>query len=99
MKDLSIIIVNFNTKDFLINCLESLSKNISKNISCEVIVVDNNSKDGSINAVKKILNHHSNLTLIENNENVGFSKANNIGISKSTGEYILFINTDTIMKP
>ena len=99
MKDLSIIIVNFNTKDFLINCLESLFTNISKNISCEVIIVDNNSNDGSIDAVKKILNNHSYLTLIENNENVGFSKANNIGISKSTGEYILFINTDTIMKP
>ena len=96
MKDLSIIIVNFNTKDFVIACIRSIISNYSNEISSqefEIIVVDNNSIDDSAHSLEKI----KEITLIRNSQNVGFSKANNIAIKKSSGRYVLFLNPDTIV--
>jgi len=93
MIDLSIVIVVFNTKDFLKSCIESI-KNTAKNFTYEIIVVDNASKDGSSEMVK---NFFKEVILISNKENFGFSKANNIGIKKTTGRYILFLNADTLV--
>jgi len=87
--DLSIIIVNYNTKNFLRRCLESLISNY------EIIVVDNNSSDGSPLMVTK---EFPQVKLIKNKKNLGFAKANNLAIKKSSGRYILFLNPDTIVQ-
>ncbi len=90
---LSIIIVSFNAKKYLQECLESINKNVSSSISYEIIVVDNASSDGSAEMVKKVF---PKITLVEN-ENEGFAKANNKGVSIAKGEYLLFLNPDTIV--
>lgn len=91
--DLSIIIVNYNTKDFLKDCLASIQKTVPKSLKYQIIVVDNDSTDESVEMVKR---EFSNVLLIEN-ENEGFAKANNRGVKKSKGEYILFLNPDTVV--
>jgi len=94
MIDLSIIIVNYNTEEFLKRCINSLLDSISKKINYEIIVVDNASADGSVEAIQ-----NSKFKIIENKENVGFSKANNQGIKISKeSKYVLFLNPDTIMQ-
>ena len=94
MIDLSIVIVNYNVKEFLQNLIESIQK-ASKNISTEIIVVDNDSDDGSIEIVQQ---KYPFVNLIKNKQNLGFGKANNIGLKISRGKYILMINPDTIVK-
>jgi hypothetical protein len=89
--DLSIIIVSYNTKDFLKACIESIYKT-TKNITFEIIVVDNASTDGTVTILNKL--QTENFKLIENNDNLGFSKANNVGVKKASGRYILFLNPD-----
>lgn len=95
MVDLSVSIVNYNTKEFLRKCLKSIYENTHK-ISFEAFVVDNNSKDGSTKMVKK---EFPQVNLIENEMNVGFAKANNQAIKKSSSRYILLLNSDTIILP
>ena len=91
---LSIIIVNYNVKYFLEQCLHSVYQAI-KNVEAEIFVVDNNSVDGSCAMVHE---KFPNLTFIENKENVGFSKANNQAIRQSIGEYVLLLNPDTVVE-
>lgn len=91
MINLSIVIVSFNSKDFLVNCLDSLLKS---DFDIEIIVVDNASKDGT----QKVMERYPTIKFIENKQNLGFSKANNIGIKKISGKYILFLNPDTIVR-
>ncbi len=106
MLDLSIIIVNYNTKVFLRNCLKSIIENISNKISYEVVIVDNASTDGSQSEILNIKNLPAgrqgqilNLKTILNNKNLGFSKANNQGIKNSSNSrYVLFLNPDTILQ-
>jgi len=93
--DLSIVIVNYNTKEITADCLDSLKKN-TKGIDCEVIVVDNNSSDGSIPMLRKRAKRKE-IILIANNENLGFGKANNMGIKIAKGRYVLLLNSDTII--
>jgi GT2 family glycosyltransferase len=90
MIDVSIIIVNWNTKDLLLNCINSLYHE-TKNVTMEIIVVDNGSSDGSTEAVKSM---YPQVKVICNNENLGFAKANNIGISESVGRYVCLVNSD-----
>ena len=90
---LSVVILNYNVKYFLELCLKSVQKAIL-NIDAEIIVVDNNSEDGSCYMVRK---QFPEVLLIENRTNFGFSKANNIGVSKSKGEYICILNPDTVV--
>lgn len=94
MVDLSIIIVNYNVKEFILNLLDSIDK-CSPEISREIIVVDNNSDDGSVEAIKKF---RPDVRLIANKENAGFGKANNQGLEIAKGRYILLLNPDTIVK-
>ncbi len=89
--DLSIIILNYNVKDLLLNCLESIFKNKGKE-NWQVIVVDNASVDGSIEAVKK---DYPQVELVENKENLGFAQGNNMGIPKVKAPVVLFLNPDT----
>jgi GT2 family glycosyltransferase len=91
MKELSIIIVNWNTEALLQRCLESIYK-YTENIDYEVIVVDNGSCD---NSVKMVQERFPQVILIENNENYGFSRANNIAFKRSSGSSVLFLNSDT----
>ena len=90
---LSIIIVNFNVKYFLEHCLLSAIK-ACKNVDAEILVVDNNSTDDS----KEYLEHKfTNVRFFWNKENIGFGKANNFALAFSKGDYILFLNPDTIL--
>ncbi len=90
---LSIIIVNYNVKYFAEQCLYTVI-NASKNLEAEVIVIDNNSTDGS----RDFFNgKFADVHFIWNGENVGFSKANNIALQQATGKYILFLNPDTLV--
>ena len=88
--DLSIIIVNYNTKDITRACLDSIAK-WSEGAKWEIIVVDNGSTDGSVEMLKK----YPGITLILNRKNLGFAKANNKGIKVAKGKYILLLNSDT----
>lgn len=91
---LSIIIVNYNVKYFLEQCLHSVFK-ATQNISAEVFVVDNNSVDGSCVMVQE---KFPDVILIENKDNVGFSKANNQAMRIAKGEYFLLLNPDTVVE-
>ncbi len=91
---LSIVIVNYNVKHFLEQCLHSVFS-ASKNIESEVFVVDNNSVDGSCAMVKE---KFPDVILIENTVNTGFSKANNQAIKIAKGDYILLLNPDTLVE-
>lgn len=91
--DVSIIIVNYNTKQLLADCLNSIYEQ-TKDISFEVIVSDNGSKDGSIEMLKA---NFPQVILIENNANLGFGAANNRGLSIARGKYIFYLNSDTIL--
>ncbi|WP_298236877.1 glycosyltransferase family 2 protein [uncultured Algibacter sp.] len=90
---LSVVILNYNVQYFLHLCLKSVYKAVEK-IEAEIIVVDNNSHDNSCKMVREVFPE---AILIENKENFGFSKANNIGVSKAKGEYICILNPDTVV--
>ena len=90
---LSVIIVNYNVKYFLEVCLHSVLR-AAAGIDMEVIVADNNSTDGSCAMIRE---QFPGIVLIENKDNKGFSKANNQGVAIAKGEYILFLNPDTVM--
>lgn len=94
MLDLSIIIVNFNSKNLLKDCLQSINQNIRK-ISYEIIVIDNHSSDGSPDMVK---NEFPQVKLIKNLENLGFAKANNQGLNINQARYAMLLNNDTLVK-
>lgn len=94
MLKLSVIIVNYNVRHFLEQCLYSVRK-AGKGIAIEVWVVDNHSVDGSIEMLKE---KFPEVKLIENKKNVGFSAANNQAIRQSTGEYVLLLNPDTVVE-
>lgn len=89
----SVIIVNYNVRYFLEVCLDSVLK-AAEGLAVEVIVVDNNSADDSLEMLRQ---RFPQVIRIENRENTGFSKANNQGVSIARGEYILFLNPDTVM--
>lgn len=93
--NLSVIIVNWNTKDYLERCLRSVFEH-TKGIELEVFVVDNASTDGSAQIVKE---KFTQVKLIENKENLGFAKANNQALSQSHSEYLLLLNNDTAILP
>ena len=93
--DLSIIIVNFNARDYLESCLQKIQDNTER-ISYETFVVDNGSADGSCALVREQFPW---VELIENEDNVGFSRANNQAIRRSRGRYVLLLNNDTLVLP
>ena len=98
---LSIIIVNWNTAELLRQCLNSLVQSSKAcpelaegfKVQSEIIVVDNGSTDDSVKLIQSLK-----LKVIQNKENLGFAKGNNIGIKEATGEYIMLLNTDTVVK-
>ncbi|HEY0045667.1 MAG TPA: glycosyltransferase family 2 protein [Flavobacterium sp.] len=90
---LSVVILNYNVRYFLEQCVDSVRRAIA-NIDAEIIVVDNNSTDDSCSMMKQ---RFPEITLIENKENVGFPKGNNIGVARAKGEYICILNPDTVV--
>jgi len=93
MTDLSIIIVNWNSTAYILKCVESIYANTHE-IEFEIIVVDNASPDGDIDIVKQ---RYPEVVLIESRTNLGFARANNIGYRASRGEFVVFLNPDTIL--
>jgi GT2 family glycosyltransferase len=100
MTDLSIIIVSYNTRDLIAKCLDSI-KDTAKKITFEVFVIDNSSSDDSVEVIKDyVKNDKTNrFHFVENDKNLGFSKANNRAMQKSKGRYVLFLNPDTVIYP
>jgi GT2 family glycosyltransferase len=93
LKDLSIIIVNRNTKDLLLACIGSIYTTIHT-LLFEIWVVDNASSDGSVDATRRTFPE---VRCIENDRNLGFAKANNQAISQAQGRYVVLLNTDTVL--
>lgn len=90
---LSIIVVTWNGKNYALECLKSLLAQLD-GLSAEVIVVDNGSTDGTPAAVRR---HYPTVTLIENDTNLGFARANNIGIAASRGKFVCLVNSDVVV--
>lgn len=90
--DLSIIIVNYNTKSITSNCIESVFK-YTKDLDFEIILVDNNSKDGS----RVFFEQDKRIVYLYQNENYGFGIANNIGADVAKGDFLFFLNSDTLL--
>jgi GT2 family glycosyltransferase len=90
---LSVIIVNYNVKHYVYQCLDSVYRAI-KGLEAEVFVVDNHSHDGS---VEYLQTKFTDVHYIESNHNLGFARANNVAIKQSTGEYVLLLNPDTFV--
>lgn len=103
---LSVIVVSYNTQDFTLQTLRSVIAEINQSTSLknqvEIFVVDNNSQDGSVQACEKFLAQQKQLAgfdVFANPTNGGFAKANNQAIAKSKGEFVLLLNSDTIVQP
>ena len=90
----SVIVLNYNAGELLLNCIESIKKSAYKNL--EIIVVDNISTDKSQKICKE---KHPDIKLIQNNKNFGYCEGNNIGIREAKGDYIVILNPDTIVEP
>lgn len=92
--DLSIVVISYNTRDLLLACLQSV-RDRTMGVGYEIIVVDNASRDGSVDAVRARFPH---VTVIANAENDGFAKACNQAAAVSSGRYLLLLNSDTVMQ-
>jgi GT2 family glycosyltransferase len=92
--DLSVVVVNYNTVDLLIQNLKYIYKYPSKKYNIETYVVDNNSFDDSIEMTNKLFPQ---VKILPQRKNLGFSKANNIAIKQAKGKYILLLNSDTVV--
>lgn len=92
--DISIIIVNYNVRDYLYKCLKSIEDAVA-HLRIQTIVVDNNSQDGSLEYLRP---HFPNVIFIESKDNLGFGKANNLGFGYAKGKYFLILNPDTILQ-
>lgn len=90
---LSVIIVSYNVRHYLQQCLDSLQRAIA-GMDAEVCIVDNHSKDGTVKFLRKL---GGNVKVIESNHNYGFARANNIGIRQTSGDYVLLLNPDTVV--
>ena len=92
--DVSIIIVNYHSSGMVIDCIHSIREK-TENLSYEIIVVDNASGDGSLDALSQAFGDE--ITLIDAPENLGFGKANNLGAARAMGKYLFLLNPDTIL--
>jgi len=91
--EVSIIIVSYNTKEMTIECIKSVIEQ-TRQVKYELIVFDNNSSDGSADA---IISSFPDITVFKNKENYGFAQGNNVAIKEASGEYVLLLNPDTVV--
>lgn len=91
--DISIVIVNYNSSTYLLNTVKSVKSSGIKS-SYEIIIVDNNSTD---NSLKLVMERFPDIKILETGKNLGFAKGNNIGVRSCRGQYILLLNSDTIL--
>jgi len=91
--DISVVIVNWNTRKLLLNCIDSIYKTV-KNISMEIWVVDNASTDDSVASARRL---YPDVKIIQNKENLGFAAANNQAFKRMQGRYVVLLNTDTLL--
>ena len=99
MIDICCIIINYNTSQYTINCIESLIENTTKNISYEIVVIDNNSQKNDYNQLLQFIKNlkKDNLKLIRSKQNIGFGSGNMLGVQNATQcKYYAFINNDTL---
>lgn len=94
MLDVSVIIVNYHSAQMVIDCIQSIFEKTNR-FSCEIIVVDNASGDGSVEMLREAFG--SRITVIASETNLGFGKANNLGARYAAGEYVFLLNPDTIL--
>lgn len=87
--DISVLIVNYNGEEFISQCIDSVLR--QKQVKCEIIVIDNQSQDNSLQVLRK---YQDKIHLIKNNENAGFGKANNLAAKKAKGRYLYLFNPD-----
>ena len=102
MIDLSIVIVSYNTKKITQDCLESINRSLTgAKIKYEIIVVDNDSHDGFQELLETMSqDNHNNLIYKQTGQNLGFGKGTNLGVKSLKGQYVLLLNSDTIiLKP
>jgi hypothetical protein len=92
----AVIIVNHNAGNLLIDSVASV---LGSNIPVSVTVVDNNSSDRSLESIARILDECTNLKVIEAGENLGFARANNLGITREKGHYVALVNPDCVVRP
>ncbi len=96
--DLSIIIINYNTKEITLNCLNSLKTSLmGEKISYEIVLIDNCSQDGSFEVFKSLAKADPRIKYYYQKENLGYSKANNLGAKLAKGKHLLFLNSDTFI--
>lgn len=91
--DVSIILVNYNTKGLTSNCIRSIQEHTT-DILYEIILVDNNSSDGSVEFFRKM----TDVLVIASDENLGFGRANNLGFKSAQGKFVFFLNSDTVLR-
>lgn len=97
--DISIIIVNYNGKRYIDNLFESLANMQVENLQFEIVFVDNNSIDDSLDYLEKNFKEKiKNLNIVKSNKNLGFAGGNNLGVKNAKGEYIVFLNNDTAVE-
>lgn len=93
MKDVSIVYVNYKTKDITLNSIRSVIEH-TEDVDYEIILVDNNSKDGIVEEVKRLFPE---VIVVESDKNLGFAGGCNLGLKYASGKYVLFLNTDTVL--
>lgn len=94
MTSVSIILVTYNSEKEIVNCINSLLPQLNE-VNGEIIIIDNNSTDNTISLINDI--YSKSISIIQNNKNLGYTIANNQGITNAKGEYILLLNPDTIV--
>lgn len=92
--DISFIIVTYNTRDYLMQCLSSLVKSLDSELANEIIVVDNGSSDGTITEISA---RFPQVTWIKNERNLGYTQAMNLGLRIATGKYLVQLNPDVVV--
>ncbi len=100
MFDISVIIINYNSEKYTIDCINSLLKHTSPQLTCQYIIVDNGSEKESYLSIKKHIDSIDtpSIELIRSNINTGFGNGNMIGVQKAKGNYLAFVNNDTILE-
>lgn len=94
--DLSIVILNYNTRQLTYDCIESILENTA-DVNFEIILIDNNSTDGSQDFLSKKYKDHKTIKIVFSDTNLGFGRGNNLGSKHAKGEYLLFLNSDTLI--